>query len=215
MADEEPVPPGPTPKGRRRAEDLHPRSRGWTIGTWGILLGGVVLLIVTHLQPTWPEHRSVEGRFAVDLPGPPQPSESKVETPSGPVAVHAVEYTASYEDEFYKVEYSDGLAVPGEDPERLFDRILEDAIAAYGVRFAKAEKLMTWRKDMVVLTSRPYPLDGHPGRETRGDALDHRATLTIRTFLVDRRVYVVSTSVHEHNAGKNDARFLASFRLLP
>jgi hypothetical protein len=191
-----------------------PKSR-W-LGAAALLLAVVALVVLTSLKPAWPEYRGKDGRFAVNLPGPPRQSVATVATPAGPVAVYTIACITSDDDEFYKVEYADGLSPQGENPESLFDRTTEGALASFNAGFARAAGVDPRKKPVVALVAaRPVWLSGFKGRESVGNIANRRGTLTIRVFLVDRRVYLVTTGVHADHAGETDARFLASFRLLP
>jgi hypothetical protein len=195
--------------------DATPRGR-W-LGGAAFMVAAVALVVATSRAPvSWPEYRGADGRFALRFPGPPRQSVGTAATAAGPVLVYTIACITSDDDEFYKVEYADGLSPPGEDPETLFDRTAGGAIASFNAGFARAAGVDPGKTPVVTeVSSHPIWLQGWKGRESTGDIANHRGKLTVRVFLVDRRVYLVTTGVHADHVGETDARFLDSFKLLP
>ena len=145
----------------------------------------------------WKTYRFAEYGFAADFPAQPV---------QGPAKDGSVRWLVEI-DNGWKAYLVNCVDITEERARtRSSDGILDDAVEG-GLRVFTAPK---------VQVRRPISLGGNPGRELTIDVDYSGAAMRVatRTFLVHRRIYIV-TAVHRINVDEESAqRFLKSFALI-
>jgi hypothetical protein len=171
------------------------------------MAAALAVLTITALAPAsgaaqarqWKEFRSVEGHFAVLLPGEPSLNTKSTDTDIGPIEMHM--FSCTTDDLYCSVTYYD---VPA-GVHKSADQLLEDTCNGFmqGAKLTeKAER-------------RQIDIDGHPGREIIGESADGTFLLMARYYLVHNRVYLVMVGSAIANASSPEVgRYLDSFHLL-
>jgi hypothetical protein len=210
MDDESAEPSPPRARGRLAAKMEKQKGRWWVTPAvvLALLLGFGVLLWVRSLPDPWIEYRDPKGRFACSFPQQPRTAEKQVPTWTGSTALdRSFIYGSAWEDEFYSVEQcSYDKAVDADKVETLFDGISDALVKALQ---------RTDTHDATLRSKKPWSMAGQPGRELEVEVHFGGGLVVVRLLLVDHQhMFIVSTGVHEHHHGENDARFLSSFTLL-
>jgi hypothetical protein len=205
------VPPEPAPpKTRRRVLKSWEETRGkrWVpvVALVAFVVGALLLHYLRALPESWTEVKALDGSFSIEFPDDPKASKAMFKNDAGFIVANTYVFTSGYEDEAYKLETFDFPApVAPAGTDKLLDESRDAAIG-------------DWKKlDPVLKSSTPWAFEGNPGRAFTCSlsigAVD--GTLSGRAFLVGgTRLYLLTTAVHTHHVGENDARFLASFKLL-
>jgi len=193
-----------------RERERH-RVRWWIPVAAGgaVALALALILYLRSLPDRWETFRSEEGGFSADFPAAPEEKHLPAAGPDGLVS-HEFFYGTAWEDEFYRIGYVDVPAERAAIPQALFDGISAGWLDQVE-KAARDPRLGSVK----VLATDPYAFGGFPGRQMKIDIGNGLGTLTGRWILVESRLYALSTGVRSHHHGENDARFLASFRLLP
>ena len=147
--------------------------------------------------------RSESGGFSVMIPGKPDESTRKLDTPRGKIDLHL--FTAQKSNRAYIVSYSDypDEMVKQNSPEKILDGSRDGQVRSMGK----------------LILEKNISLDGNPGRElvVEGKTSDgHDASSKTRIFLVGNRLYQVIFAAPKGEASSSEMDdFLESFKLTP
>ena len=158
-----------------------------------------LLLCSCYLELDWREYASVEGRYAVLLPGKPREEARSVGTNLGTVTMHMT--AASAADWRFGVAWADYPEAAAREPERLIDTQRDALLRNIAGR---------------VLAEKPAPLNGRPGRlvAAEGKSGDAVIALHARFVLDGTRLYQVAATGARGGVDQAGIEtFLASFTL--
>jgi hypothetical protein len=211
----EAVPPKPVGRVRPRQPPLaaspwKSSRRRWlpmTIGAAVAIALGVLIWLQSRASP-WETFRCPDGSFMVDFPSTPGVSQRPWAGDAAVVA-HGLALSDPMADEFFSVEYLDPPPAQTKDPDSLF--------AALASGLLERTRDAARRNDLGEverISEKPVAFGGNRGHELRAKCGSH-LTITARWVIAKGRLYCLTSTVHDDHAGENDARFHASFRLLP
>lgn len=171
------------------------------IGAAGLMLtdAGKNLFVSVSAPVAWREFSSVEGNFAVMMPGTPAYEKKDTATAVGPIDMHM--FTLNIKrDAAYIVMYSDyPEIVTKAPPDRILDGGRDGAVAN-----AKGK----------LIGEQNLTLDGFPGREIAIE-VPGKGLMKVRAFLVRQRLFqVMAAGTKERIDHEDTAKYLTSFRLL-
>ena len=166
---------------------------------WVVMLG-VIVLAGCGGEAGWREFRSVEGRFAIQLPGVPSEQSQNIITEFGPIEAHVflvdraeVGYLVSYADYPTDLVTSSGAQV-------VLGGISIGVIADTGGNLVSQTDINIY---------------GYAGTELLINSPDGASRLWMRIFLVESRIYQISLVAELGSDIAEDAeRFFESFVLL-
>ncbi len=142
---------------------------------------------------------SPEGRFSIAFPTTPLPTESPLETSSGPVTLHTL--TASSQNTAYVVAWADyPPEALGNDVEQMFDQTRDNLVANLSGELVSEKQL---------------EIQGQPGRAVTLRVAGTENVLEAHLVLAGGRLYQIAVVNSEGRIGAPEAeRFLDSFEIL-
>lgn len=180
-----------------------PRWAGALLGLAVLVLAGAALALFWSRRDGdagWQRAVSAEGGYSVLLPAPARAQVNPIATEAGPITLHVL--IAERGDEAFTASWADyPPAVLASDPEAVLDGARDGAAASVGGMVA--EEI-------------PIGLaGGYRGRQLRIESRVRASAITVRLYLVGRRLYqLLYVADGEGDAAARD-RFLASFELRP
>jgi hypothetical protein len=158
---------------------------------------------VPQMPPGWTTYTSTEGRFAVDLPGPPRQQSQTLNTAVGPVQMYTYMHEFAGGARAYMISFNDYPAamIQRGNSQRMLD----------GARDGIVRNL-----DGTVLNERHFNFGRYPARELQIRVPRQHAVVTARVYLVGARLYQTLALSRENDpVGGENTYFLQSFRLTP
>lgn len=156
------------------------------------------VLTVEDEKSKWQEFIQTQGKFTVLMPGVPTEQTDILETPAGNLEFK--EFVTERPTSKFVVAYSDYAATAQlGNPQAVLANVRDSLVKRIGGR---------------LLSERPTGLNIYPGTEIKLEV--SAQTLTLRLFLVERRLYIVGAG--QQNPGEPSeeiAKFFNSFGLLP
>lgn len=148
----------------------------------------------------WITVKPGDGKFAIDMPGPPRESAEDIDTPYGPARMHIAELFFA-DDESYVATYIDYDA-----------KVLEGRTSQQVLKAAQDAMLGDMEEGKLRLEAE-IAIDGNPGRAfvivEKGGIF-----YSVRSFLVGNRLYQnIAITRQQQASGPVVGRFLQSFVL--
>ncbi len=168
-------------------------------------MGFVFLLWLRSLPEPWVDFKDPKGLFEVQFPDPPRVQGRPMPTFTGSIVSETVyTYGSGFEDEQFSLgAFALDAALPDDKLEATFEAAFDEMLKPLETAMPR------------ITARRPWTLAGQPGRETVVDIEKGEGTFVARVLVIDRKHVVrLSTLVHAHHHGENDARFLGSFKLV-
>lgn len=150
----------------------------------------------------WSKLDSVEGRFSVSMPSPPEPATRDVDTAVGKLALYS--FGSSNNVTHVMISYADYPTQPSNAVQ--YEKVLD------GVRDGVIKGL---EADLISETQ--IILRSHPGRELRAKKMfgDVEIVFTWKIYLVGRRLYQMGAATTKADAEVPDVQtFFNSFQLI-
>ena len=164
-----------------------------------IVIGVFVYKQKTH-EPSWVEHTSRDGGFAVTFPGAPQESTKLLTVRQSKVTMHLCEVKGWPRS--FGVAYAE---FPEDDRRPIADRLEGYMTNVFRDAYGRTERTMTG--------GRPINLGNMAGKEV--SSWDGADAVTVRVYVRGNRLYALmaKSSIFDALPGRSE-RFLESFRLL-